>query len=158
MWRDHHECGSNHYVDYNCSKKMSPFTVDLTCVNLSTRVNGLRYYPWDPRLDNPSRYPLWSYCQLHVLHLLLLLFPLYPPLIMHTLFANCFLPYCRHHLSIKHSSLHLHEYHINTCTNYTEISDGNKWNNVMPTLRTKSRKIFKVFNVRDYMMVRIYPK
>ena len=64
-------------------------------------------------------------CQLHPLHFSLLLFLVYLSLIMYTISANHFLPYYRHHLTIKHSSLYLHLHHINTCTNYTEISDGN---------------------------------
>jgi len=52
----------------------------------------------------------------------LLLLPPYlsPP--MHVMFANCFLPYCRHHSTIKHSSLHQHLHHINTCTRFTKRS------------------------------------
>jgi len=44
------------------------------------------------------------------------------PTIMHTLSANCFLLYCRHHPTIQHSSLNLHLHHTNTCTNYTKRS------------------------------------
>ena len=32
------------------------------------------------------------------------------------------LPYYQHHLTIKHSSLHLHLHHINACTNYIKRS------------------------------------
>ena len=42
--------------------------------------------------------------------------------IIHTMSANHFLPYYWHHLTIKHSSLHLYLRHINTCTNYTKRS------------------------------------
>ena len=41
---------------------------------------------------------------------------------------------------------------------YKEVSDGNKQSNVKPTLRTDNKKIFKTFNIGDYVMVRIYPK
>jgi len=41
---------------------------------------------------------------------------------------------------------------------HREISDENKWSNVEHTLRADSRKIFKTFNVDDYVMVRIYLK
>ena len=49
------------------------------------------------------------------------------------------------------SHKHVHKLH-------KEISDENKWSDVKPTLRADSRKIFKIFNVGDYVMVRIYPK
>ena len=49
------------------------------------------------------------------------------------------------------SHQHAHKLH-------KEISDGNKWSNVKPTLRTDSRKLFKTFNVGDYVMVQIYLK
>jgi len=41
---------------------------------------------------------------------------------------------------------------------HKEISDENKWSDVKPTLLADSRKIFKIFNVGDYVMVRIYSK
>ena len=41
---------------------------------------------------------------------------------------------------------------------HREISDENKWSNVKPTLQADRRKIFKTFNVGDYVMVWIYPK
>jgi len=41
---------------------------------------------------------------------------------------------------------------------HKKISNKNKWSNVKPTLRADSRKIFKTFNVGDYVMVRIYLK
>ena len=41
---------------------------------------------------------------------------------------------------------------------HKEISDVNKWSNVKHTLRTNSRRIFKTFNVGNYVMDRIYPK
>ena len=119
VWCDHHEYGPSliRYIMLVQEKK-SPFTVNPTCVNLSIRVSRLSYYPWDPRLDNLSRHPLWLGCQLF-LRLLLLLLPPYLPLLMHTPSVNLFLPYCRHHPTIKYSSLHLHLHHTNTCTNYT---------------------------------------
>ena len=49
------------------------------------------------------------------------------------------------------SHKHVHKLH-------KDISDRNKWSNVKPTLRTDSRKKFKICNVGDYVMVRIYPK
>jgi len=49
------------------------------------------------------------------------------------------------------SHKHVHKLH-------KEISDENKWSNVKPTLQADSRKIFKIFNVGDYVMVQIYPK
>jgi len=39
-----------------------------------------------------------------------------------TLSANHFLSYCRHHLIIEHSNLHLYSHHRNTCINYTKRS------------------------------------
>jgi len=42
------------------------------------------------------------------------------PLVMYTLSVNRFLLYCRYYPIIEHSSLHLHLYHTNTCTNYTK--------------------------------------
>jgi len=44
------------------------------------------------------------------------------------------------------SHKHVHKLH-------KEISDENKQRNVKSTLRTSSRKIFKTFNVGDYVMV-----
>jgi len=41
---------------------------------------------------------------------------------------------------------------------HKKINDENKWSNVKPALRADSRKIFKNFNVGDYVMVRTYPK
>ena len=41
---------------------------------------------------------------------------------------------------------------------HKEINDENKWSNVKLTLQTDRRKIFKIFNVGDYVMIRIYPK
>jgi len=41
---------------------------------------------------------------------------------------------------------------------HKEISLENKQSNVKPTLQTNSRKIFKTFDVDDYVMVQIYPK
>jgi len=41
---------------------------------------------------------------------------------------------------------------------HKEISDKNKWSNMKPTLRADGIKIFKTFNVGDYVMVQIYPK
>jgi len=41
---------------------------------------------------------------------------------------------------------------------HKEINDGNKQRNVKPTLRTESGKIFKTFDVGDYVMVQIYLK
>jgi len=82
----------------------------------------IKLLPLRPKTGQPQQTPLWLCCQLHPLHLSLLLFILYRPLIMHIMSANHFLPYCRHYLTIKHSSLYLHLHHINTCTKYTEIS------------------------------------
>jgi len=124
----------SYYVHHDCSIKMSQFTVNPTCVNLSMRVSRSSYYSWEPRLDSPSRYSLWLYCQLHLSHLLVLLFPPYHPLLIHTMSANRFLP---HHPVIAHSSLHLHLHHTNTCTNYIKRSvmkiNWAMWNLLMYT-------------------------
>ena len=49
-------------------------------------------------------------------------------------------------------------HHLRSHKLHKEISDKNKWSNVKPILRADSRKIFKNFNVGDYVMVRIYLK
>ena len=41
---------------------------------------------------------------------------------------------------------------------HKEISNENKQNNVKPILRTHNRKIFRTFNIGDYVVVRIYSK
>jgi len=129
--------------------------INPTCVNLSMRVSRLRYYHWDPRLDSPSRHSFWLCCQLHNL---LLLFPPQLPLVMHIMSANRFflLSTSSHYRAFESayafaSQKYVHKFH-------KEINDANKQSNVKPTLRTDSKKIFKTFNVADYVMVWIYPK
>ena len=82
----------------------------------------IKLLPLRPKTGQPQERPLWLCCQLHPFHFSLLLFLLYLSLIMHTMSANHFLPYYRHHLTIKYSSLYLHLNHINTYTNYTKRS------------------------------------
>jgi len=53
------------------------------------------------------------------------------------------------------SALALHK-HVHKL--HKEIRDENKWSNVNPTLQADSKKIFKTFNLGDYVIVRIYPK
>ena len=122
------------------------------------RVSRLSYYPWGPRLDNANRHSLWRCCQLHIPHLHCYRFPL--PLTSHAYHARKLLPPLLptpfYYRAFEYASAFASHKHMHTL--YKEISDENKWSNVKPTLRTDSRKIFKTFNVGDYVMDWIYPK
>ena len=67
-----------------------------------------------------------------------------------------FLPTPSHHRVFEFASAFASHKYVHKL--HKKISDGNKRSNVKPTLRTVSRKIFKTFNVGDYVMIQIYPK
>ena len=64
----------------------------------------IKLLPLRPKTGQPKQASSLALLLTHFLHLSLLLFLLsYLPLVMYTLSANRFLPYCRHYLTIKHS-------------------------------------------------------
>jgi len=120
----------SYYVHHDCSIKMSQFTVNPTCVNLSMRVSRSSYYSWEPRLDSPSRYSLWLCCQLHLSHLSAIVPSLSST--THTYHVRKPLPPTPSRYSAFESASafashkHMHKLH-------KEISDENKLSNVKPT-------------------------
>ena len=116
MWCDHHECVSSHIRRTMVIRQKYHY---LGSINMCQFEHEGKQRP---RLHNPSKHPLWLCCQLYLLHLILLLFSLHLPLVMHIMSTNRFLSYCWYHLTIEHSSPHLQLHHINMCTNSTKRS------------------------------------
>jgi len=58
------------------NKNVTIYSRSNTC-QFEHESKQIKLLPWNLRLDNPSTHPLWLYCQLHLPHLLLLLFPPY---------------------------------------------------------------------------------
>ena len=61
-----------------------------------------------------------------------------------------------HYIAFESASASVFASHKRVHKLHKEISDENKQSNVKLTLRTDSRKIFKTFDIGDYVMILIY--
>ena len=102
----------------------------------------IKLLPLRPRLNIPIRHPLWSCCQLFLLHLLLLPFRPHLQLIRHTMFkplSPLLSTPSQYRAVASASALHKHVHKL-----HKEISDRSKQSNEKSTLRIDRRKYLKL--------------